>query len=532
VKPILKWIGIFFAVVLLAVVATPFLINVNQFRPTLESELSAALGREVKLGNLRLKILSGEVTADDLSVAEDPAFGKPAFLRAKSLHVGVELWPFLFSRKLIVTDLTIDHPEIALVQSPSGDWNFSSLGGKSAKASAPPPAAGSAPLDLSVKLVKVTSGSLSLGRTIGHRKPLLLEQVDIALRDFSATSSFPFSLSTKIRGGGALTLEGTAGPINPADSAMTPVNLRLNVTQLDLAGSGMADMAPDIAGLVTLTGAGDSDGKTMRLKGQLKAERLKLAMKGAPATRPVEFDFAVLHDLRRHSGTLQQGDIHIGKAPARLSGTYSEQGDSLILNMKLAGPNMPVQELEAMLPAMGVILPAHTSLQGGSASMNLAMEGPADRLVTSGSLGLSNTRLTGFDLSKKMALVERLSGIKAASDTEIETLSASVRVAPEGTEARDIKLVVPSIGDLSGGGTVSPASALDFKMSATVHAAGLLSAVGNRQIPFTIAGTASEPVFRPDMKAVVMDQVRNIDGPVGKAAGSLIKGLFGGKKKE
>ena len=53
-----------------------------------------------------------------------------------------------------------------------------------------------------------------------------------------------------------------------------------------------------------------------------------------------------------------------------------------------------------------------------------------------------------------------------------------------------------------------------------------------QRTPFTIAGTASEPVFRPDMKAVVMDQVKNLDGSVGKAAGGLLKGLFGGKKKE
>ena len=64
VKPILKWIGIFLAAVILAVVSAPFLINVNQFRPTLESELSAALGREVKLGNLQLKLQRGAIDAD------------------------------------------------------------------------------------------------------------------------------------------------------------------------------------------------------------------------------------------------------------------------------------------------------------------------------------------------------------------------------------------------------------------------------------------------------------------------------------
>src|SRR6516165_1270398 len=132
-RRVLKWIAIVMAILVVAVISLPFLINVNQFKPMLESELSRALNREVKLGNLKLSLLAGEVTADDLSVAEDEAFGKPAFIAAKSLSVGAEIWPFLLSRKLIVTYLTIDQPEIALVQTPSGDWNFSSLGSKARK---------------------------------------------------------------------------------------------------------------------------------------------------------------------------------------------------------------------------------------------------------------------------------------------------------------------------------------------------------------------------------------------------------------
>lgn len=524
-KRIAKWVGILLAVVILGVVSLPFLINVNQFRPTLVSDLSAALGREVKLGDLQLKILAGEVTASDLSVAEDPAFGKPAFLDAKSLHVGVELWPFLISRKLIVDNLTIDQPEIALVQAPSGNWNFSTLGGKSTPASSTVSSSARMPLDLSVKLIRITNGRLTLRRTVGHWKPLVLEQVNIELRDFSSASVFPFSLAAAVHGGGAIKLDGKAGPINPTDSAMTPVSASLNLAQLDVARSGMNDIAPDVAGIISFDGSGESDGRMMRVKGRLKAEKLKLAKSGTPATRPLELDFSVQHDLRKHTGTIQQGDIHLGKALARLTGTYAEQGDLMVLGMKLSGPEMPVQELEAMLPAMGVVLPAGASLQGGTASAILSMEGPANRLVTSGSLALNNTRLTGFDLPKKMASIERMAGIKGGPDTEIQTLSASVRVAPEGSAAQDIKLVVPSIGDLSGGGTVSADYALDFKMSALVHTSGVMAIVRDKPIPFTVGGTCSEPVFHPDVGAVVKEEVKGV-------AGGLIRGLLGGRKDQ
>src|ERR1019366_5874210 len=141
-RRIVKWVGISVAALMVVMVSLPLLINVNQFKPMFEGELSTALNREVKLGHLKLSLLSGEVTADDLSVAEDQAFGKPAFIRAKSLQVGAEIWPFLMSRKLIVTYLVIVQPQIALVQAPSGDWNFSSLGGKTQKVVQAAPAPG------------------------------------------------------------------------------------------------------------------------------------------------------------------------------------------------------------------------------------------------------------------------------------------------------------------------------------------------------------------------------------------------------
>jgi len=100
----------------------------------------------------------------------------------------------------------------------------------------------------------------------------------------------------------------------------------------------------------------------------------------------VEVDFTVQHYLRKHAGTVHRGDIHIGSAVAHLTGAYAEKGEAMVLSMKLAGPDMPLQELESLLPALGVVLPAGTSLQGGSASANLSMEGPADALVTTGSL--------------------------------------------------------------------------------------------------------------------------------------------------
>ena len=111
-KRLLRIAGIAIAAVLLVGIALSFLIDANRFRPMLESKLSAALGREVKVGNLKVTLLSGGVTADDLSIADDPAFSRTPFVQAKSLQVGVDLGALIFSRRVAVTRIAIDQPQI------------------------------------------------------------------------------------------------------------------------------------------------------------------------------------------------------------------------------------------------------------------------------------------------------------------------------------------------------------------------------------------------------------------------------------
>ena len=195
-KRTLKIGGIVIAVLLVLAMALPLLIDANRFRPMLESRLSAALARDVKVGNLKLSLLSGGVTADDLSISDDPAFSKTAFVQAKSLHAGVDLLSLIFSRAVRVTRITIKEPQIWLLQSPSGDWNFSSLGAKTGSA----PAADSK-LDLCVKLVKLSGARFTVGRLGGHLKPVILESVDAEVRDFAPASSFPFAVSMNVAGG-------------------------------------------------------------------------------------------------------------------------------------------------------------------------------------------------------------------------------------------------------------------------------------------------------------------------------------------
>jgi len=520
-----KWlriVGIIIAILVVVAIALPFFINANQFRPILEERLTAALGREVKIGDLTLSLFSGGASASDVTIADDPAFSKEPFLRTKTLAVGVELWPLIFSHQLNVTSLTIDQPEIDLIQSPAGKWNFSSLGGKApgTAAPAPPtPAASSSPTALSVKLVKISKGKVTLGN--GKSRARTLQNVNIELRDFSAASSFPFSLAADVAGGGSVKLEGKAGPIPPADVIQTPFDLNLKISSLDLAGSGFTQPSSGIAGIISLDGNAASNGHAVNIKGKVKAENLKLATGGSPAKRAVEIDLALAHDLAKQGGTLERCLVHIGSAQANLNGTYRLNEDSPVISVKLAGTKMALTELAAMLPALDVVLPAGSNIERGTLNVDMTSLGPVDRLLTTGSIAVEDARLNNFDLGSKMKTIQQLAGIQGEPRTTIQSLSANVTTSPEGTIVRDIKVVAPAVGDLTGSGTVSPKHELNFQMRATVRASShILTAIGQKgdvTIPFSIAGTSSDPSFKPDVTGAAKETLQQYTKDPSKA---------------
>jgi len=525
-KRILKIGAIVFAVVVVVLIAIPFFINVNSFRPKLEATATEALGRQVKVGNLSLSILMGTVTADDISIADDPAFASAPFVTAKSLKVGVELMPLIFSKQLNVTGITLEQPQITMLKTADGKWNFSSLGGNSAKKT-PAKSDASTPTNLSVAKLRVNNGKLIVGKANSKAKPHVYDDVDIAVTDFSLTSQFPFTLTAKLPAGGSADISGKAGPINSADAAKTPFSSSVKVDNMDIAASGFIDPASGIKGIASFDGTLNSDGSKAKALGMFTGNKMQFSPKGSPGPSTITVKHAVDVDLDRQSGSVSQGDVKLGKAVAHLTGTFQAQGETQLLNMKLDAPNMPIEDLEAMLPAFGVVLPSGSQLKGGTLSTNLAITGPIDKLVITGPVHLANSKLAGFDMGSKLGALSAFTGKTVSNaDTSIQNFSLNARVAPEGTKADNINVTIPALGVITGAGTVSPAGALAFKMLANLQSgvaggltqvAGLGSAKGG--VPFSISGTTSKPEFVPDMKAAA-----------GGIAGSALQGAMSGGK--
>src|SRR5258705_2026117 len=477
----LRVILVVIAVLVVLVLVAPFLIPVNQFRPTIEEKASAALGRKVEVGNLSLSLFTGSLAADNLSIADDPKFSKSPFLTAKSIKVGVELVPLILHKDLNITNIVIDSPEVTLLRNPGGVWNYSSFGASAAKAqekqAGAPPAQQLPPQaeqpskggEFSVEKLEMRNGRMIVGST-NSQKRNTYDKVNLTASNVSLTTKFPVTLTASLPGGGSLKLDGTAGPLRQENTALTPVNAKLTVNNLNLASTGFLDPSAGLGGLLDLDATIASQNGEAGVSGSAKLSKALLVSGGSPATGSGIVEFQTQYDLRKNRGILEPSTLKIGNDVAHLSGTYEApaNSDAVVLHVKAEGQNMPAKDLEAFLPAVGINIPSGASLQGGTLNMNLELSGPTNKLVTSGNVGMFNAKLVGFDLGSKLSAVGSLVGINTGKDLDIEKMTTDLRVAPTGIEVQNTQAVVPSLGTLSGKGAIDAKNNLDFKMAATL----------------------------------------------------------------
>lgn len=555
------------AAFIVVILVLPFLIPVNQFRPTIEEKASAALGRKVQIGDLRLSLLSGSLSAANLSIGDDPKFSSSPFLTAKSLNVGVELMPLIFSKTLNITGITIDTPQVTLLHNSAGMWNFSSLGGAAAKAQAkqaPAEKTSRAAADLSVSKLGLQNGRISVGET-GSHKLSSYDNLNITASDVSMVSRFPVTVTADLPQGGRFKLDGTAGPVDQEDTSLTPLDAKLAITALNLASTGFLDSSAGLGGVVDLDGTVSSRDGQAEIKGNVKLSKALLVAGGAPAGVPVDVNFNTKYNLRKNAGVLNPSVLKIGSATARLSGTYDGSGAVTAVKIRMDAKDMPAKDLQAFLPALGINIPKGASLAAGTLNSNLDITGPTNKLVIAGNVGLFNAKLAGFDLGSKMATVTALTGIKTGSDLLIDKLTSDVRMSPEGLRADNFIAVLPQLGELTGAGTADAKNNLDFKMVATLNSVqaaggggsadatsgfgGILAKVTGSgcktglTVPFQVKGTTADPKFVPDVGGLAADMFKSKLGCVGgssTAAGAnsqanpnpvdAITGLFKKKK--
>jgi len=125
------------AVLLLALLLPPF-ISVNHYRPRIANLISRSLGRPVRLSNVGMRLLPRPgFVLNDLSVAEDPAYGAEPVLHANDVTASIRLLALLRGRIEIGT-ISVHEASLNLVRAAPGRWNLDPLFRNAAAQGGPP----------------------------------------------------------------------------------------------------------------------------------------------------------------------------------------------------------------------------------------------------------------------------------------------------------------------------------------------------------------------------------------------------------
>jgi hypothetical protein len=354
-KKSLVIIGIVVSVLVLILVITPLFINADTFRPQIEQALGGILHRKVEIGHLRVSLLSGGLVANRISIGDDPAFSHEPFLTAKSLSVGVALWPLIFSRQLNVHSLTFDSPHVDLLRTPKGDWNFDTIGGTASAKPAPASDEGPALESFSIDRMAIHDGTIAFGRA-GHPTRLAYENVNVTASNISGTRAFPLTFDARTPGGGKLNLQAEVGPIEDVEAARLPFQGKLAVDGVP---------AEDVQNLLAVLGYDLPDGSALK-GGTIKANMtLHGPFERFVTSGPVQISnvrlagFSLAGQLARALGTAGAGtgnDTVIQMASSDLR--YAEDG-------------LRADKLNIVIPALGTLTGAGTV--GANNNLNFRM---------------------------------------------------------------------------------------------------------------------------------------------------------------
>jgi AsmA protein len=515
------------------VVSIKLFVNANTFRPAIEKQLMITLGRSVKVGDLSLSLYSGSLVAEGLSVADDPSFSAAPFLTAREFRIGVSLRTLIFSHQLKLRSFQIESPQINIIRTANGSWNFSSIGRRSSAGSTDSKSSkDSAPElpDLSVGRIEIDDGHAVIAGLLPHGKPMVYENVNLTASDFSLGSRIPIELSASLPAGGTVKAIGYVGPINRDDPGSSPVDVQISAKRLDPVAAGLLDPSVGVSLLAEADVHATSDGQTLKTNGTIRAQNLKIHPGATAAPKPIDLTYTGAYHMNENAGQIEDVSTKIGNSAIHVNGTYKANAldpEDPSLNLKLAGQSLPIDDLQPLITAAAVRFPNGSVLKGGMLSMSLGITGHAKSLVITGPVALDNVRLVGFDVGSKIHGIAALGGVKTGDTSNFQKLRVTVHITDAGVVADNVEATIEGMGELTGSGTVSPADQLDFNLTvknapskgiAAKVGVGLLTKLngsggnsGNGTgVPIHVGGTSEEPYITASLGGTVGKKTKSI----------------------
>jgi uncharacterized protein involved in outer membrane biogenesis len=350
--------------------------DANRHRGLILAQLSRAVNRPVEAADLKLQLWPLRLRLAEVRVREDPAFAGEEFLRARGVEFDLGLWSLLRGQPEVL-GLELDQPTLYLRQNPDGVWNVASVATPEEGAAAAP-----APAGPPVRNWGMREGTLVVERAGPEASgPLRLSGVEVAVKEFSATRAFPFTLGVSFSPESRLSARGRFGPFNATVPIETPLEAELKLEKFRPAALGaLVRVPPALAWLGALDGTASvkSDAGGARLEGTLQ-----LLGRDAEGTMGLELAAAFPTDfsgVELARAALEAPGAHL-KASGRVQFTPAEYA------LSLSATDTDIAALRALAPRLGFPLPAGIPPLTGKLTATLALSGTVEQWQLTGKAG-------------------------------------------------------------------------------------------------------------------------------------------------
>lgn len=321
-KKTIKYSLIFLALLVALLVAIPFFIDANTFKPQIAKAVEDATGRKLHIGNIKASFFPWVgVSLDDVRLSNRKGFTDRDFMRVESLDIQVALIPLL-SERYEIKEFALNRPELFLERNAEGAGNWEDLSGEKTSAEAAQAGAGAGagaaqaePAASSMVALQAEALRLNEGRFIwldavtGARLELSELQVDVD--DLQLERPVEVNISAKL-GEDALRIEAKVGPLgDPGKIDLLKVPVQASLKSEGIALKPFRAWLPELPELL-----GRIDSARLRTDMQLEQRPTGLRVSAGWATlladRSLHLNWKAEMDgmdrLRLHEAAARLGD--------------------------------------------------------------------------------------------------------------------------------------------------------------------------------------------------------------------------------
>ncbi len=391
-----------------ALLSLPHLIDVNQYRGQIQTELQKRLNRPVQLGALTLGVFPIRVEASNVVIGDDPSFhSNIPFAQVSELDLSVKLLPLL-AKNVEIDSLEMKRPRIELIRNAQGIWNFSTMASAPAPANQAParpqqpakpqaaaPAQPSGGITLSE--LKITDGQIAVTDQQKQQPRAVYDHIDVSLKDFAPGQPFSLDLTAHLPGKGSQTfrITGNGGPINNADLANTPFKGTLKLEEVSLAAAQKFLNSPALENTdAVISGSTDLSNAAGKMGANGSLTLNQAVIHGVQVGYPISADFDLTDDFNNDLIQIKKCALKLGSTPLSVNGTINTKPATSIMDVNVSTSNASIEDAARLAAAFGVAFSPDAKI-AGQLTANVHAQGPSNNLTFNGNVSGRNLEMTG-----------------------------------------------------------------------------------------------------------------------------------------